>query len=281
MNELTKKEAIEKLWQQGILWWKLDECQKDLYNIFNNSDSKIIVWNCTRRLGKSTTLLIIALETCLKKKNAIVKYVAPEQKQVKTIIRSLMRKILADCPFELQPKYMTQDAIWKFKNGSELQLAGSDNGNAESLRGGESELSLVDEAGFCDDLRYVVESILMPTMTTTDGKAILASTPPVSSDHEFASHFIKLAKLKGSYAEKTLDDIDEKRISKTRKEKYIEELGGRNSITVRREYFCEIITDVQRAVVPEFFEAKNDIVKEWTAPPFYDAYSSMDIGGRD
>lgn len=281
MSNLSKKEAIEQLWHKGILWWKLDECQKDLYNSFQDSDSKIIVWNSTRRLGKSTTLLIIALETCLKSKNIVVKYVAPEQKQVKTFTRQLIRKILSDCPVELKPKYMTQDVTWKFANGSELQLAGSDNGNAENLRGGEASLCVVDEAGFCSDLKYVVESVLLPTMTTTNGKAILASTPPPASDHEFASHFIKLAKLKGSYVEKTIDDIDEKRISKEQKERYIEELGGRDSITVRREYFCEIITDTQRAVIPEFIEAKEEIVKDWKKPPFYDAYTSMDVGGRD
>ncbi len=281
MSEISKKDAIEQLWRKGILWWKLDECQKDLYNLFNDSDSKIIVWNSTRRLGKSTTLLIIALETCLRKKNAIVKYVAPEQKQVKTFTRQLIRKILTDCPVDLKPKYMTQDVVWKFSNGSELQLAGSDNGNAENLRGGEADLCVVDEAGFCSDLKYVVESVLLPTMTTTNGKAILASTPPPSADHDFASHFIKLAKLKGSYVEKTIDDIDEKRISREQKEKFIEELGGRDSITVRREYFCEIITDTQRAVVPEFIENKHEIVCEWKKPPYYDAYVSMDIGGRD
>lgn len=281
MTELTKQEAIAKLWEKGILWWKLDTSQKDLYNIFQDSQAKTIVWNTSRRFGKSTTLLAIAVEICLNKKNAIVKYVAPEQKQVKTILKPLMRKILIDCPPELRPKYRTQEILYKFPNGSELQLAGSDNGNAESLRGGEADLCIVDEAGFCSDLKYVVDSILLPTMTTTNGKIILASTPPISSDHEFVN-FIKSAKLRGSYVEKTLDDIDPKRLSKYQKEQYIEELGGRESITVRREYFCEIISDSTKVVIPEFTpELKQEIVKDWKLPPCYDAYAAMDIGGSD
>lgn len=278
---LSRKEAVARLWEKGILHWKLHEAQKDLYDIFHASDAKTVVWGCSRRLGKSWSLITIALEQCLKFPNSIVKYVAPEQKMVRTIIKPLMREITKDCPRHLKPKWSTRDVAYIFPNGSEIQLAGTDNGNVESLRGGRAELCLVDEAGFCNDLEYTVKSILLPTMTTTGGKIILSSTPPISADHEFVE-YIKTAKLKGSYGEKTIDDIPTSIMSKKQKDEYIEELGGRDSVAVRREYYVEIITDSSRAIVPEFTkEIQKKVVREWPRPPFYDCYTSLDHGVKD
>lgn len=277
----TRQDAIDQLWRQGSLWWKLDASQKDLYNTFHNSEAKTIVWNCSRRFGKGHTLLIIGMETCLRNPYVIVKYVAPQKRMVRTIIAPLIRKIIADAPSDCRPVYRTQEQSWLFPNGSEIQMAGSDNGNMENLRGGEANLCIVDEAGFCEQLDYTVKSILLPTMTTTNGKIILASTSPLSQDHDFCD-FVKTAKLTGSLVVKTIDDIDENRVSKEQKEAYIEELGGKESVTVKREYYCIQISDVDRMVVPEFTEELAlEIVKEWKRPPFYDPYTSMDIGHKD
>jgi hypothetical protein len=72
-----------------------------------------------------------------------------------------------------------------FHNGSEIHIAGCDNGNAENLRGHESDLNLIDEAGFIDDLEYVLKDILMPQTLTTGGRTIISSTPPRTPAHYF------------------------------------------------------------------------------------------------
>lgn len=285
---ISRKEAVAKLWEMGNLQWKLDSTQKIMYSSFTDLPQRTVVWACSRRLGKSHTLCVLAIEACLKNPNNIVKYVAPEQKMVKTILRPLLRDILQDCPSHLRPKYFTQDSIWRFPNGSEIQIAGTDNGRAESLRGGNAHLCIVDEAGFCDDLEYLVQSVLLPTLTTTNGKIVLSSTPPPSSDHPFAKVYMQRAEQNGTLIKKTI--FDNPRLTKEKIDEIIREVAAEEGIagdpythpTVRREYFCEIITDKTRAIVPEWTpELESEIVKEWPRPPFFDCYVSMDIGFRD
>jgi len=225
----------------------------------------------------------LAIETCLRKKNAIVKYVCPKQRMVKTILKPIMRQLLEDCPPDIKPEYKEADKIYVFPNGSEIQMAGTDNQNYDSIRGGKSDLWIVDEAGFCNDLDTVVRSVLSPTTLTTDGRGILASTPdPDNPEHDFIKEFVEPAQLAGRLHKYTIDDnplLDESR-KKAIEEQYP---GGRKHPKYRAEYLCEIVRNAENTVIPEFDDdAEKEIVNgEYKRPPFYDVYLSMDIGGKD
>src|SRR5277367_3790589 len=100
MSKVSRSEAIGRLWTLGVVHWKLDPVQLELYSCFKNCKQKTIVWSCARRLGKSYALCCIATEKCLSKPNTVVKFVAPTQKHVKMILRPLLKEILKDCPSE-------------------------------------------------------------------------------------------------------------------------------------------------------------------------------------
>jgi hypothetical protein len=279
-NTDDKKIAARKeAWRRGLLSFKLDTTQKELYDLFYNSTHKIMTWLLSRRQGKTYTLCILALEQCIRQPHSIVKFVSPTKTQITQIVRPIFRQILEDCPEDVKPEFRHKDYIYYFPNGSEIQLAGTDSGHAEKLRGGDSHIWFIDEAGSCDDLNNVIKSILLPTTLITKGKGVLASTPPKESEHEFL-HWIEDAQLKGSFIKKTIDDNP--RITKEQKEELIQEVGGINSEECRRELYCEIIKDSTTAVIPEFdFALEQEISKEWPKPPFYDAYEAMDTGGKD
>ena len=195
-DEISQKQAIRILWKKGILKWKLHDLQKKIYEEFHEGNDYITTLLISRQTGKSFMMLILAIETCLQKPNAIVKYACPKQKMVKTILKPIMRQILEDCPIELKPEYKENDKLYVFPNGSEIQMAGTDNQNYDNIRGGKCDLWIVDEAGFCDDLDKVVYSVLQPTTLTTDGRGILASTPdPDVPEHPFIKEFVEPAKL--------------------------------------------------------------------------------------
>ena len=277
--QLSKKEVKAELWRRGVLSWKLDSTQKELYELFYQSDHRIMTWLLSRRQGKSYSLCVLALEQCIKHPNSIVKFVSPTKLQVNNNVRPLFRQILDDCPPEIAPEFKQKDYIYYFPNGSEIQLAGTDNGHAEKLRGGDSHLWFIDEAGSCDDLNNVVKSILLPTTLTTKGKGILASTPPKEAEHEFLK-YIEDAEMRGSLIKKTV--FDNPRITKEELNDLIYELGGLQTSEARRELLCEIMKDESTVVLPEFNEElEKEIVKEWPKPPFFDCYEAMDLGFDD
>jgi hypothetical protein len=180
----------------------------------------------------------------------------------------------------MQPEFIKSDSVYIFKNGSQIQMAGSDGGNAERLRGQKSDLVLVDEAGFADNLDYNIRSILMPTTTHTAGKIILASTPSPEPDHEFVS-FVEEAELNGLFTKKTI--FDNPLLTTEQINNIISKFkGGALNTQFRREYLCEQVKDESLSVLPEVDdELLAEIVKEHPAPPFYHRYVAMDIGFKD
>ena len=280
-KSLTKKAAKDELWRRGLLSFKfgIDETQKELHQLFHKSDFKIQTWLLSRRSGKTYALCVLALEQCIKYPNSIVKFASPTKLQVNNNVRPLFRQILEDCPEDIKPELKEKDYIYYFANGSEIQLAGTDNGHSEKLRGGDSHISIVDEAQSCSDLDYLIKSILLPTTLVTKGKVILAGTPPQNPDHDFVK-YIEEAEMRGSLVKKTVYDnprLTEDMISEIEKE-----TGGKNSEAFKREYLCEIIRDSTSTVFPEATdELFKEIVKEWPKPPHYDTYVSMDWGGKD
>lgn len=277
--KITKDQAIRSLWRRGIVNWKLDTNQMDMHKLATESKHPTVVIGSSRQLGKSFFLCTLAIETCLKTPNVIVKYIAPKVKDVRRIIAPLIRDITHDAPDDIRPSYRTNEHVFRFQNGSEIQLAGTDNGHAESIRGNRAHLCIIDEAGFCDDLSYIVNSILIPTTTTTGGKIVMASTPPKSPDHDFM-FFMRKAEQDGAFVKKTI--YDNPRLSKEDIQRLADAVGGVDSIDFKREYLVELITSADDAVVPEFSkEIRERIVREWTRPPYADGYVSMDIGFRD
>jgi len=288
----ARKAAVEKLWSLGQVSWKLDSCQKKLYNTFKSTTYKTTVFTASRRIGKTTTLLTLALEHALQNPNSQVKYGAPTAKMVKKMIEPTLKMLMADCPSHLKPKYDRNEGVYNFKNGSKLFIEGLNEGNAENLRGTALDLGIVDEAGFVDDLKYVIGSILLPQALTTKGKLVLASTPPVSPEHDFVQIYMLDAQMNNAYIKKTIYDYLEdvkndpphlkNRITLVELEAIKAATGGGESVAFRREYLCETVTDSDTAIIPEFDDAlKTKIVKDSPMPEQFESYVSMDIGYED
>lgn len=287
MSEEIKKAAISakaakfELWRRGLIQFKMHSNQKEMYDIYKNApDNSIMVWLLARQSGKSYCLGLIAVMECLSKPNAIVKLLTDTKLHVKTIFEPIFRQILEDCPDDIKPEYIPSQYVYVFKNGSQIQLAGSDGNSAERLRGQKSDLVLVDEAAFCSNLDNNVMSILLPTTTHTGGKIILASTPPSDPDHEFVQ-FIERAEKDKLLTKKTV--YDNPLLTKGQIENIISKFsGGIHNTQFRREYLCEMVKDENMSVLPEVDEELlSEIVKEHSMPPFCNRYVAMDIGFKD
>lgn len=288
-----REEALQIAWSKGYLRWKLDDNQKRAYDAIEACSGGSFYLNKARRIGGSYLLCLRALETCLKKPNAQVKYAAPTAKAVRKIIQPNIRKILADCPSELRPEWNSLDMEYRFKNGSTISIAGCENQNYENLRGTEADEIYMDEVGFIDDLIYIINDVLMPQVQDTNGRIILCSTPPRSPAHES----VKIAmdhRSAGRFWGCTV--WDNPRHTKEQHTKYFKQIAQSRgmdleqyfeSVTFKREYLGEFIADEEHSVIPEWNKAlesylvNESIFRKEVKPKYYDCYVGLDVGWKD
>jgi len=281
-KKLSKEQAIAQLWEAGDLSYKLRGVQLDMRDAVYNSKGRRTIFLCSRRLGKSYTASLIATETCLREPNQIVKFLLPKKKDAKEIASSHMRLILKDCPHHLKPEWKEADKRFVFPNGSEIQMAGTDGGSAESVRGTEAHLILMDEAGFMvsEDFDYIVKSILLPTTLTTNGKIIMMSTPSKDPSHPFMTDYVASAREKDNLVE--YDIHSNPNITPEIMAEMLEEYPlGEEDPNYQREYLLRTNVANSLMVVPEWYDIKEDIVRESERPVYCDNYVSIDPAVTD
>jgi hypothetical protein len=281
---MSQTQVQNELWRRGILRFKLHPLQKKIYEeYYQNTEDYFTTMLISRQTGKSFLLAILAVETCIRTPDAVVKFVTPKLRMIKNILNKNMKQILKDCPPDIKPEWKENDKVWKFPNGSEIQAAGTDNKHYDSIRGGTCSLWVVDEACFCDDLEDVVYSVLTPTTTMTKGRGLLSSTPdPNDPEHPFIKVFVEKAKQENKLYKYTLHDNP--MLTKDQINEIISRYPDKTkNIRFRAEYLCEVVRDKTKTIIPEFDDvAESEIVTDkFLIPTYYDYYLSMDIGGKD
>lgn len=244
--------------------------------VLSNKLSRKHVIHSSRRIGKTFELVVLSCMTAYAKSNAHVRYASVTQKAVKKMVHPIFKEIFVKVKKQYRPEWNHNEGAYMFPTESMVHVAGVNNGHADDLRGTAADLCVVDEAAFIDDLSYLVDSVLVPQLLTTNGSLIMASSSPVSPAHEFCE-YIHEAKLTGHYSNFTIHDSG---YSQETIDEFCKEAGGVNSTTWRREYLNEIIVDDDYAIIPE---SKNLIVVNAFphASKFYHKYDSMDIGVKD
>ena len=275
----SREELIEQCWRDGDLTFALSSPQRDVARFIEQSTAKWVALNLTRRFGKSTLVVNMATSMGLRKKHALMRYAAPTAKMVHTIVVPLMRKLHETAPDDLKPRFYKQDGIWVWPTTkAELHASGCDGDHADRLRGSDADLWIVDEARDVSNLRYVVQSILMPQTLTTNGRGIMTSTPPTSPSHEFVAMCIE-AQAHGAYARRTIYDV--KHIPPRVVNQFRDESGGEESTTWKREYLAQFIVDENMALVPEFQRNKEHLVGKIEHAQYFDPWVSVDFGYSD
>jgi hypothetical protein len=235
----------------------------------------------SRQFGKSRCAVTLANETAWKYPGLPIRYAAQTQGEVLDIIEPHMRDILSTCPVDMRPAYKSNRGHWEWPNGSTLHVAGCDNlKNAERLRGPKASLVIVDEAGFIEDLEYIVRSILSPQLLTTGGRMLMISTPSRTGEHPFMKDFVPQAQASGQLITFTIDDAPH--LSEEDKAAFIAQVyGSPDTPAAQRELYCVNMPDPTRSVVPEFSRLKGELVAPWTRPRYFRPYVGGDFGFKD
>lgn len=285
LEENKRVEAIVAsiLWKKGDISYKLKPCQSDMSERINKSNQFKYIIKCSRRLGKSYLLCAKAVMQCLTKPHSMVRYAAPEKEALKTILEPIMHSIFADSPEELRPTALSSSSFYEFKNGSKIYMSGVNKGHAEKLRGNACDLFIIDEAGFVNDLTYLMNDVAMPQFLDPNGsvvqgrKLLIAGSPARTPAHEF-TEVSRIAEMEGNYSHY---DIYAGGYPAELVELFKKEAGGEASTTWKREYLALDVVDSNYALVPEW---KPEFVQQPVQDEyfrFYHKYVGLDIGVRD
>lgn len=277
----SKSARIAELWRRGITRWKLFDDQKELYDELmrfltdpSTAFGEYYVDIC-RQYGKTFTGLTISDGVARRKPNQRILYTCATRTALWQFVQPNMETLLGDCPSTLRPRWSTTENSYLYSNGSVIHLAGMNGNHEDDARGPKADLVINEEAAFVDRLKYVIEAIERPMLMNTGGRIIHISTPPESPDHHSA--LVKEAcEAKGRYIKRTLDDV--MHLSQWSKDQLVKEAGGRDSTTVRREFYVEWIVERERAIIPEFAQACDSIVEARERPKHWEAYEVMDPG---
>ncbi|MHB8682820.1 MAG: hypothetical protein ACYC9X_00660 [Dehalococcoidia bacterium] len=285
--------AVSKLWALGNLSWKFEArpTQKRLYDfIRSNWRRPPLTAICMhRRGGKSTIALAIALEEMLRRKNARVSVVAQSKENAEGIIDEVIEPLIADAPKGLIRKHKNKLIYSMDDLGSLMTVMPAAEAHQRKGRGRRNDFVFFDEAGFIENLGYLVRSVFGPSISEPTGKVmgsmLLSSTRPDEPEHDFDVLFERALLAGRGFLMPLSQNSD---AVPAFVEHCAEECGGKETIEFRREYECEKLFDTSATVIPEATgdriagrDGRMALVRDVARPPWVDRYASLDPGVVD
>jgi len=272
---LTPQQAREENWRRGVLTYKLKPVQRRLKAAFEACKEFLFTCLVARQTGKTFFWVVVAIELCIRKPKARVRFGTAYQSDLEEFIRPLFERIIEDAPDDVKPKWKAQGSKYVFKNGSECKLVGLDL-HPDGIRGNALDLVIIEEAGFVGQLRYVISIIIAMLRHRPELRVVLTSSRPETPDHEYNA-YVEKARHNGSLFEATIDD-DETCTLET-KTRIAMEYGGFDSVGYRRECLNELIVDSELAIIPEWDDKYVGVYEPDQYWQHYHHYNAMDIGG--
>lgn len=290
-QEQTRIEAIRQLWSGGLLRYKLEPIQREVYDVLHRSaPEEPFVVICHRGFGKTFTGCTYLLEKSRRERDGNQLIISSTLKKLRTIVKPAFDTLLTDCPSEYLPRYDSQDSFYEFRaTNMRTYLLAAQGGHIENARGIHNVTDvLIDEAGFFGDeedsypLDHVIQNILLPMFIRTKSKPriVIMTTPPEIPNHPVKAYFER-AKAVGCLEVRDIYNSDisvEKREDMRRRMMAMP--GG--EIAWQREMECKWVVDQNRLIIPEWRTDKyvadipHDVFFQ-----FYHKYNALDTGVRD
>jgi hypothetical protein len=300
MQKISLGQVKRESWFRGNLrYLTRPGPQREIYDFIKARDKSFsefspYVLNLHRRLGKTFLGVLFGIEACLKAPRKFIKFAAPSLTMASDILEEHWGIIMSDCPSELEPKgyrgekFTFRNPRWA-KTGphekSILRLYGVQNDRGNKMRGGSTDVCILDECREMDDLEYTWGSVLLPTFKDRKAPlAIMLSTAPDSMDHPFASRYIPEAKERDKYF--VCPGSQDPNWTQEEDDLFAREMGGRETPDYLREIECKLVSDTSKLIIPEFVggerEGEENIYvheEDWDRPDLYVAYVFSDMGG--
>jgi hypothetical protein len=139
----------------------------------------------------------------------------------------------------------------------------------------------IDEGRDVDDLDTLLESVVIPSLFSTEGRVLISSTPADTEDHPL--HTIKQqAEREGWYFHCNIYDAqtyDPEDFPLDRIEKWKRETT--DAVAWDREYMALWVKDPTKIIIPEWSDSCVQTLERDEFFKFYHKYVGMDLGVRD
>jgi len=274
---LNEKEAKAQLWQMGVIGaWYLYDYQLPVY--YHLRGHRYPLLETTRRFGKTTTDLVVALEDLIRNPGWVWRWCEPWKDQARKIVMPAMDALQETCPPAFRFKFYRTDSFYANRFDSKLYLLGVNEDKGESARGSFSNGITADELGSWAEPSYILNEVLRPQLLTTGGPLHELSTPPDDLGHFWYEEKAR-AINDGRFLQKTINDVDT--ISDAEKASMCAAVGGPQSPAWRREFLCEPVADPERLVIPEYDPNRHVIDNDTGRPAYFTPYVGLDLGFND
>lgn len=270
------REAVWDFFYEGDLSFLLHDTQIEIKAVVDKDGVKEFLIFCSRQLGKSFLILVIALEHCAKyfgRRRPLVRIFCETTKQVEDIVNDNMQLIMALAPPGWIKRTKSENR-WKVGLG-EIRLCPLAAAHVHGKRGGNATLILLEEAcvSRSDNYRRAIGNVINPQLMRSKGKLGHVTTPPEDVSHYVVAEVLPKCRANGAYAHYTVYDnvqLDEEAIFDA-----FERCTSMEEW--EREYQCKVVKSQTRTVVPEFEQDLH--VRPLTPPPFAYWQTSLDFGG--
>jgi phage terminase large subunit len=251
--------------------------QLPLFDAVENKQYKRVMLIWPRRAGKDLAAFNLCIRAALRRPQVIY-YIFPTYAQGKKVIFDSItntgQRILEFIPSEVVESTNSQEMKIRFKNGSLLQVVGSD--NYDSLMGTNPQICVFSEYALQDPRAY---QFMRPILTANDGVAIFLSTP------RGKNHLYELYQIANQhpdwYCQKlTVEDTGHISLSEIEKER---QSGEMSDDLIQQEYFTSFDMGIEGSYYSKYIDrmrVKHQIGDvPWEAA--FKVLTAWDLGVRD
>ncbi len=251
--------------------------QLPILDAIENKGYRRVLAILPRRAGKDITAFNLCIRACLRK-ICVIYYIFPTYSQGKKVIWDSItnngEKILDYIPPQLIESKNSQEMKIRFKNGSLLQVVGSD--NVDSLMGTNPQGVVFSEYALQDPRAY---QYIRPILTANDGWALFISTPR-GKNHLWELYQIAQESPEWFCYKLTLDDTDHIPLSEIEKER---QEGIMSEDLIQQEYYTSFTMGVEGSYYAKYLDRMRVKGQIGTVPweNGFKVHTSWDIGTRD
>jgi phage terminase large subunit len=257
--------------------FKPREYQIPVMDALLNKGYKLVLRILPRRAGKDVCAFNIIIRAALKRVS-VYYYIFPTYSQAKKVIWNSLTndsmRFLDYIPPELVESTNSQEMIIKLKNGSLIQLVGSD--NVDSLVGTNPYGIVFSEYALQDPRAY---QFLRPILVANDGWALFVSTPR-GKNHLFTLYEIARQNEEWFCLKLSIEQTNHIPLSEIEKERAE---GLISEDLIQQEYYCSFDMGVEGAYYTKYLDRMRLKGQLGDVPwePSFKVHTCWDLGVRD